>query len=92
MIMMPHFERYAEGFKDKILLARIDVHRNSFAASRYGIMTTPSFKYSCGWRPVQEIVGKIYSTLLRKINEEALDYSKVCCSRSAPIDYNTGYT
>jgi thiol-disulfide isomerase/thioredoxin len=34
MIMMPHFERYAEGFKDKILLARIDVHRNSFAASR----------------------------------------------------------
>jgi thiol-disulfide isomerase/thioredoxin len=31
MIMMPHFEKYAADFKDKILFARIDVTRNPLA-------------------------------------------------------------
>ncbi|VVB63925.1 Thioredoxin [uncultured archaeon] len=91
MIMMPHFEKYAENFKDKILFARIDVTRNPLAVSRYGIMATPTFKFFCGGRPVQEIVGEIYPTLLKKITEEALEYSKDCGSRSTPIDYNIGY-
>ena len=91
MIMMPHFEKYAEDFKNKILFARIDVARNPFTVSKYGIMATPTFKFFCKGRPVQEIVGEIYPTLLKKITEEALEYSKDCGSRSTPIDYNIGY-
>lgn len=59
VIMMPHFEKYAEDFKDKILFARIDVTRNPLTVSRYGVMATPTFKFFCGGRPVQEIVGEI---------------------------------
>ena len=44
--MMPHFEKYAEDFKDKILFARIDVARNPLAvSSRNGVMATPTFKF-----------------------------------------------
>lgn len=89
--MMPHFEKYAREFKGKILFARIDVNRNPLAVGRYGIMATPTFKFFCRGRPVQEIVGEIYPTLLKKITEEALQYSKDCAARSTPIDYNIGY-
>jgi len=91
MIMMSHFEQYAEDFKNKILFTRIDVARNPFTVSRYGIMATPTFKFFCKGRPVQEIVGEIYPTLLKKITEKALEYSKDCDSRSTLIDYNIGY-
>lgn len=91
MAMMPYFEKYAEEFKDKILFARIDVNQNPFAVNRYGVMATPTFKFYCGGRPVQEIVGEIYPTLLKKITEDALQYGKQCASKSTPIDYNLGY-
>jgi thiol-disulfide isomerase/thioredoxin len=90
-IMMPHFQKYAEEFKDKVTFARIDVNKNPYSAERYGIMSTPTFKFFCGGRPVQEIVGEIYPTLLKKITEESLQYGKECALKSTPIDYYAGY-
>jgi len=89
--MMPYFERYAEEFKEKIPFARIDVTQNPYSVSRYGVMATPTFKFFCAGRPVQEIVGEIYPTLLEKITKEALQYASSCASKSTPIDYNIGY-
>jgi thioredoxin 1 len=91
LAMMPHFEKYAGDFKGKISFARIDVARNPFAVSRYGVMATPTFKFFCSGRPVQEIVGEIYPTLLKKITEDALEYGSLCASKSTPIDFNVGY-
>jgi len=91
MAMMPHFEKYAEEFKDKIPFARIDVNNNPYSVNRYGVMATPTFKFFCGGRPVQEIVGEIYPSLLKKITEDALQYGSTCASKSTPIDYNLGY-
>jgi len=91
MAMMPHFEKYADEFKGKILFARIDINRNPFTTGRYGVMATPTFKFFCSGRPVQEFVGEIYPTLLKKITEEALEYGSSCSSRSTPIDFNIGY-
>jgi thioredoxin 1 len=48
MAMMPHFEKYAEEFKDKIHFARIDVNNNPYSVNRYGVMATPTFKFFCG--------------------------------------------
>lgn len=91
MAMMPHFEKYADEFKGKISFARIDINKNPFAVSRYGVMATPTSKFFCSGRPVQEIVGEIYPTLLKKITEDALEYGSSCASKSTPIDFNLGY-
>jgi len=91
MAMMPYFEKYASEFRDKVLFARVDVVKNPFLVSRYGIMATPTFKFFCLGRPVQEMVGEVYPTLLKKTAEEILQTRKDCGSRSTPIDYNLGY-
>jgi len=90
-VMMPHFQKYAEEFKNKVTFARIDVNKNPYSAERYGIMSTPTFKFFCRGRPVQEVVGEIYPTLLKKITEESLQYGKECALKSTPIDYYAGY-
>jgi thioredoxin-like negative regulator of GroEL len=91
MAMMPHFLKYAEELKGKIVFARIDVNKNPYSVERYGIMATPTFKFFCGGRPVQEIVGEIYPTLIKKIAEDVLAYGKDCRLKSTPIDYYAGY-
>jgi thioredoxin-like negative regulator of GroEL len=91
LAMMPYFQKYANEFKGKISFARIDVNRNPFTVSRYGVMATPTFKFFCAGRPVQEIVGEIYPTILKKITEDALEYGSSCASKSTPIDFNIGY-
>jgi thiol-disulfide isomerase/thioredoxin len=89
--MMPYFEKYADEFKDRATFARIDVGKNPIAVAKYGIMGTPTFEFFCGGRPIQEIVGVAYPTLLKKFTEEALDRGKDCSSRSTLIDYDVGY-
>ena len=91
LAMMPYFENYADDFENKILFARVDVNRNPFIVSRYGVMATPTFKFFCSGRPVQEIVGEIYPSILKKITEDALEYGSSCASKSTPIDFNIGY-
>jgi thioredoxin 1 len=91
LAMIPYFEKYADEFRGRISFARIDANRNPYAVSRYGVMATPTFKFFCSGRPVQEIVGEIYPTLLKKITEDALEYGSSCASKSTPIDFNIGY-
>lgn len=89
--MMPYFEKYASEFQDKITFARIDVAKNPGSVAKYGIMGTPTFKFFCGGRPLQEIVGAAYPTLIKKFAQEALEHGKDCSSKSTPIDYDLGY-
>jgi thioredoxin 1 len=89
--MMPHFQKYAEELKGKIVFARVDVNKNPYSVERYGVMATPTFKFFCGGRPVQEIVGEIYPALLKKLAEDALQYGQECILKSTPIDYYAGY-
>ncbi len=62
-----------------------------YSVGRYGFMATPTFKFFCGGRPVQEIVGEVYPPLLRKVAEDSLDYGKDCISKSTPIAFDIGY-
>jgi thioredoxin 1 len=89
--MMPYFEKYASEFMGKMVFARIDVAKNPYNVNRYGVMATPTFKFFCGGRSVQEIVGELYPPLLKKIAEDTLTYGKQCASKSTPIDFNIGY-
>jgi len=49
---------------------------NQWTAERYGVRSTPTFKFFCEGRPVQEMVGAIYPALLKKMVDEYLSTEK----------------
>ena len=92
MQMEPIFEEYASEFKDKVVFARINVAENPNVATRYGVMGTPTFKFFCQGRPVQEFAGAVYPTLLKKAVEDGLQHSRECVKNTTWIDTGiTGY-
>lgn len=89
--MMPSLEECAAEFSGRVKFVRIDIMQNSFTPERYGVMATPTFKFFCGGRPVQEMVGAAYPSHLKKMAEEGFSHSEECARLSTPIDYNAGY-
>lgn len=89
----PYFNEYKSEFKDKMLFFKVNIMINSFIVNRYGIMATPTFKFFCEGRPVQELVGGVYPPLLKKTVEDVLKNGEKCVKNSSEIDYSiTGYT
>lgn len=90
--MEPHFRNYAAEYHGRVTFARLNVMTNSWTAERYGVRSTPTFKFFCNGKPVQEMVGAVYPTLLRKIVDDVLLHGKECAKNSTVIDYEiTGY-
>ena len=91
-IMKPHFKKYANEFKDRVIFAQVDVAINPTIISRYGIMGTPTFKFFCNGKPIQELVGAIYPTLIKKTVEDSLKQGLQCVNNTTWIDSGiTGY-
>ncbi|MFQ5909950.1 MAG: thioredoxin family protein [Thermoplasmata archaeon] len=87
----PYFIEYAKEFGDMVF-AKLNVMTSSTTASRYGVMSTPTFKFFCSGRAVQELVGSVYPPLLKKTIEDVLEHGEACIARSTRIDYYmTGY-
>jgi hypothetical protein len=42
-------------------------------------------------QPVQEIVGAVYPTLLKKLIEESLEFGKKCLEKSTPVRFDMAY-
>ena len=76
--MEPYFDEYGGEFKDKIIFAKIDITQSPTIASRYGVMGTPTFKFYCKGKPVHELVGSMYPTLIKKAVEETLEHGEKC--------------
>ena len=90
--MEPSFEEYAKEFKDKIIFGKLDITKSMTTASRYGVMGTPTFKFFCNGRPVQELVGAIYPSLIKKTIEESLEHGPQCTKKTTWVDKGiTGY-
>ena len=90
--MMPYFEKYSLEFNEDILFGKLNVEKNIWIRDRYGIMSTPTFKYFCGGKPVGEIVGAVYPGMLKKMIEEMIEHGKECAEKSSAIEYEiTGY-
>lgn len=85
--MQPHFEKYADEFKDKVVFARVNAIDNATVASRYGVMGTPTFKFFCKGKPVQELAGAVYPSLLKKAVEDSLHHGSECVKNTTWIDY-----
>jgi thioredoxin-like negative regulator of GroEL len=90
--MEPYFRNYAREYKDTIQFARLDIMTSPWTAERYGVRSTPTFKFFCDGKPVQEIVGAVYPALLKKMVDEVLVHGRECAKNSTAIDYEiTGY-
>ena len=90
--MEPYFRNYAREYKDSIQFARLDIMTSPWTAERYGIRSTPTFKFFCDGKPVQEMVGAVYPALLKKMVDDVLVHGKDCAKNSTAIDYEiTGY-
>ena len=60
----PYFTEYAEEYAGKVQFARLNVYENQFTAERYGITGTPTFKFFCNGKPVQELLGAATTLLV----------------------------
>ena len=90
--MEPYFKGYAQEFKDSVIFVRMNIVANQWTAERYGVRSTPTFKFFCNGKPVQEMVGAIYPALLKKMIDEVLIHGKECAKNSTPVNYDiTGY-
>jgi thioredoxin-like negative regulator of GroEL len=90
--MEPYFKNYAVEYKDSVVFVRINIMTNQWTAERYGVRSTPTFKFFCDGKPVQEMVGAIYPALLKKMVDEVLIHGKECAKNSTTINYDiTGY-
>jgi thioredoxin 1 len=90
--MEPYFKSYAQEFKDSVIFVRINIMANQWTAERYGVRSTPTFKFFCNGKPVQEMVGAVYPALLKKMIDEVLIHGKECAKNSTPVNYDvTGY-
>jgi thioredoxin len=90
--MEPYFRGYAKEYHDSVLFTRLNIMTSQWTAERYGVRSTPTFKFFCNGKPVQEIVGAIYPALLKKMVDEVIVHGKECATNSTAIDYEiTGY-
>jgi thioredoxin 1 len=90
--MEPYFFQYASEFLEKIRFVKVDVVGASWTAERYGIRSTPTFKFFCSGRPVTELVGAVYPAILKRTLEESLLSGRECIRNSSEINYDiTGY-
>ena len=90
--MEPYFKSYAVEYRDSVVFVRINIMTNQWTAERYGVRSTPTFKFFCEGKPVQEMVGAIYPALLKKMVDEVLVHGKECAKNSTTINYDiTGY-
>jgi thioredoxin 1 len=90
--MEPFFKSYAQEFKDSVIFVRMNILSNQWTAERYGVRSTPTFKFFCSGKPVQEMAGAVYPALLKKMIDEVLIHGKECAKNSTPVNYDiTGY-
>ena len=80
--MEPSFIEYAEEFKDKVIFAKVDISKSPTIASRYGVMGTPTFKFFCKGKPVYEMTGAVYPSLIKKTVHDTLENGEACNSKT----------
>lgn len=90
--MEPSFRNFAREYREVIRFFRINIMTNLWTAERYGVRSTPTFKFFCDGKPVQEIAGAIYPALLKRLIEDFLLHGRECAQHSTAVNYEiTGY-
>jgi thioredoxin-like negative regulator of GroEL len=90
--ILPYIEEFARDLGERVRFARIDIAVNPWTIERFGVLSTPTFKFFCNGRPVQELVGAVYPAVIRRLIEELEVRGPECARNSTEITYDiTGY-
>jgi len=90
--IMPYIQEFAKELGERVRFARLDIAANPWTIERFGIRSTPTFKFFCHGRAVQELVGAAYPAVIRRLIEEFEKSGSECVKNSTEIDYDiTGY-
>ena len=54
-------------------------------------MATPTFTFFCNGKPVQNLAGAAYPTLIKKMIDESLEYGEACVEKSTHIRFDQAY-
>lgn len=84
----PIYAELAREYAGKLKFAKFNAMEspaNQELAVKYGIMGTPTLKFFCQGRPVQDIVGVLEKEYLRQGIEFALKKHNMCAEKSTPL-------
>ncbi|MCW3986563.1 MAG: thioredoxin [Candidatus Bathyarchaeota archaeon] len=85
----PVYVELSKEFVGKLKLAKFDVMKSLESqepAAKYGMMGTPTLKFFCQGKPVQDIVGVLTKDYLRQGIEFAIKKHRECAEKSAPLN------
>ncbi len=84
----PILNELANEYAEKLKFAKFNVlesPQNQELAMKYGIMGTPTLKFFCGGKPVQDIVGALTKDYVRQGIEFAIKKHRECAEKSTPL-------
>ena len=84
----PLFDQVSEEYQNKVKFAKLNVIKspeNRDVASKYGVIGTPTLKFFCGGRPVEERVGFLSKEQLKKSIDDVLAKHRECINKSTEL-------
>ena len=87
-MIQPVYNELAREYTDKLKFTKLNITESQSIqelAIKYGVMGTPTFKFFCGGRPVQDVVGALPKDHLSQAIEFAIKKHRECAERSTPL-------
>jgi len=84
----PVYNELAREYANKLKFTKLNIaesQSNQELAVKYGVMGTPTFKFFCGGRPVQDVVGALPKDYLKQAIEYAIMKHRECAEKSTPL-------
>jgi len=88
LVLDPVYVELAKEYAGRLKFVKfnvMDTQQSQELAAKYGIMGTPTLKFFCQGRPVQDIVGVLEKEYLRQGIEFALKKHNDCAQKSTPL-------
>lgn len=85
----PVYVELSKEFVGKLKFAKFDVMESSESqelGAKYSMMGTPTSKFFCQGKPVQDIVGVLTKDYLRQGMEFAIKKHRECAEKSTPLN------
>lgn len=87
-MLEPVYTELSQEYAGRLKFAKLNVlesQENQELAAKHGIMGTPTMKFFCGGRPVQDIVGTLSKDYLRQGIDFAIEKHRECAEKSTPL-------
>jgi thioredoxin 1 len=89
-MIAPIYNELSKEYAGKLKFARLNIienQQNQELAVRWSVMGTPTFKFFCGGRPVQDIVGALPKDYLKQAIDFAINKHRECLEKSTIPPY-----